>query len=98
MSHMKFVRMTPEAMVEVLEGAIDGKEIQFKDHYGNWVECRNPVWAFCDTHYRVKPEARTFYMEMDSDGMIRSMSTKLFTPRVGCTIVTSVEVLDNSIG
>ena len=101
----KFERMTDLAILEVIQGRLEGKVIQFKTHDNEWKDCLRPVWSFTEIVYRVKPQPRTYYMEVDLIGNVRRTSKEPFKPLRGYALVETLEVvqvvesaLDNSIG
>lgn len=41
----------------VMQGFVEGKKIQFMHNVtGDWVDCKEPKWAFGHGKYRIKPE------------------------------------------
>ena len=51
---------------EIIKALAEGKKIEFKDSFGNWIETDDPMFSF-NTEYRVKPEPRRFWrIEFDN--------------------------------
>ncbi len=46
----------PHKYAELIKAWADGKEIQWKNSYGDWVDT-NPAWWLAD-EYRIKPEPK----------------------------------------
>lgn len=53
---------TIDEMVEVLQAYRDGKTIQAFDEDKKWFDCYMPMFNFHKNTYRVKPEAKKFYV------------------------------------
>ncbi len=63
--------MNKEDMIKVIQGAIDGKTIQWRDRDSpeEWSERGvyngSPIWNFSINDYRIKPEPREFTLYGD---------------------------------
>ena len=57
--------MKPEKMIDVIQGHIDGKVVQYK-HMGVWkkIAFEPKCWDFEDLEYRIKPGPREFYLNL----------------------------------
>jgi hypothetical protein len=71
--------MTHDEMIAVIRAHEEGKEIQFRQSGSDniWEDC-DPHWAFHCIEYRVRPEAREFYISLYADGTPRHVSSKPF--------------------
>ena len=56
--------MTVDEMIAVLQGWKAGKAIEYRfSSLREWTSsCEEPVWNFATRQYRVKPEAREFWI------------------------------------
>lgn len=67
--------MTHEQMIEVIQAAKDGKQIQCKSKYGaaKFVDIDNPAFDFQGCDYRVKPEPREWWVVADGRVLLNAM-------------------------
>lgn len=49
-------------MINVLQAAQEGKQIQCKRGDSKWINSYNPAWNFYELEYRAKPEPREFWI------------------------------------
>jgi len=55
--------------IEVMQAYLDGKEIQSCDGIEDaWADITNPVWSWFEYRYRIKPEPREFWVDVDDSG------------------------------
>lgn len=62
--------MKPEQIIEVVQGFMDGKDIQWKEiNFGHqWDKVRGkPFWNFAIYDYRIKPEPREFILTTENN-------------------------------
>ena len=62
--------MTEQEIIKVVQGFLDGKQIQskLKIHY-SWNDNPNPRWNFATNDYRIKPEPREWWVNINDKGM-----------------------------
>jgi len=64
--------MNHDEMIEVIQAHKDGKTIQLRHkNQPKWVDFSKPLWNFDNTDYRVKPEPREFYIDLNSNGTVQ---------------------------
>jgi hypothetical protein len=64
--------MTPDEMIDVIQGYKDGKEIEYRpETVEDWYDCGGrPNWDFYASEYRIKPEPREWYMRIYNNNVI----------------------------
>jgi hypothetical protein len=55
--------------IEVMQAALDGKEIEASEKNGKWAEASAPNWDWHIYDYRIKPEPREFFVNVYGDGL-----------------------------
>lgn len=50
-------------LLPVIQGWVEGKELQIQITDEVWIECKDPSWNF-DTKYRIKPSLKEFWVEV----------------------------------
>lgn len=88
--------MKPEEMIKVIQGYIDGKEIQYRMHgYQTWNEATTPTFSFNNTQYRIKPQKKegwiNIYKNRISGYHIHSTKEKALRVK-GCGYTTTIKI------
>ena len=59
---------TVEEKIKVMQGFLEGKQIQQERYDGTWINLLGdpPRWNWLDCNYRIKPEAKTVPMSLET--------------------------------
>lgn len=69
--------MTHDEMIAVIQAHKDGKKLEYRTKgMVGWDDVTNVVWSFHSTDYRVKPEPRTFWVNVYPTGEKFAYETK----------------------
>jgi hypothetical protein len=88
--------MTHDEMIAVIRAHEEGKEIQFRQSGSDniWEDC-DPHWAFHCIEYRVRPEAREFYITVKENNTVCAAShVKSHVTKFGRPVIKVREVLE----
>ena len=92
--------MTHDEMIAVIRAHEEGKQIQFRigGRDNNWEDC-DPHWAFNCLEYRVRPEAREFYITVDENNNVCPashvlVSHKSHVTKFGRPVIKVREILE----
>lgn len=48
--------------ISIMQGFLDGKQVQAREDNGRWANCSDPCWDFGYWNYRIKPEPKIIYV------------------------------------
>ena len=87
---------TPQEMIAVIQAHLDGKKLQFWSQVfgdqrpGRWEDVlAEPVFAFNDTIYRVKPSPKRIPLTQEDIPLDRPVWIK--TPQLVCELIVGIE-------
>ena len=78
----------------LVQGLAEGKTIQFKSEQWEDIPCNSEFkWNNCPSHYRIKPEPRTFEMWLSKGGCMYPLGA-FSNPQPDIERITVQEVLE----
>lgn len=68
-------KMTTEEMIKVMQGYVDGKDLQYRNKKTgmDWMDTTYPAWEWYDYEYRIKPEPK--YRPLKPEEIIELVGT-----------------------
>jgi hypothetical protein len=57
--------MTTKEQIAVMQGYVDGKQVQMRLCSGKWTYITRPNWNWLENEYRIKPEPREWWISQD---------------------------------
>ena len=55
---------TLKEKIKVMQAALDGEIVQYRDTFGNWYSNNDNLWNWGDYDYRIKPEPMEFIIDI----------------------------------